>query len=200
MEQRKIVIVDSASNKKVTVNTDATNFGELKRAARAAGINYEGKDWLEGLTKTSPVSDDSLLPVNVNHKGIITNNLVYMLTNTNKRIKSGIMSRQEVYNEIKRRGIENSIKETFGRNFTQVTTSSLIEFLDNCCNKPATPACSNVDNKYDKIVLAVAKFLAALPKDVAEEAIKASEEINNYVVEEIDFSKMSIAELEKQFG
>lgn len=89
MEQRKIIIVDSSSNKKVVINTAATTFGELKTAARAAGINYEGKDWLEGITKTSPVSDDSQLPVNVNYKGQLTNNLVYMLTNTNKRIKSG---------------------------------------------------------------------------------------------------------------
>lgn len=90
METRKIIIVDSSSNQKVVVNTDATTFGELKRAARAAGISYEGKDWLEGITKTSPVGDDSLLPTNVNYKGTTTNNLVYMLTNTNKRIRSGI--------------------------------------------------------------------------------------------------------------
>ena len=73
MENRKIIIVDSSSNQKVVINTDAETFGELKRAARKAGI-------------------DSLLPVNVNYKGTITNNLVYMLTNTNKRIKSGIDS------------------------------------------------------------------------------------------------------------
>ena len=90
METRKIIIVDSSSNQKVVVNTDATTFGELKRAARAAGISYEGKDWLEGITKTSPVGDDSLLPTNVNYKGTTTNNVVYMLTNTNKRIRSGI--------------------------------------------------------------------------------------------------------------
>ena len=92
MENRKIIIVDSSSNQKVVINTDAETFGELKRAARNAGINYEGKDWLEGITKTSPVGDDSLLPVNVNYKGTITNNLVYMLTNTNKKIRSGIDS------------------------------------------------------------------------------------------------------------
>lgn len=91
MEQRKIIIVDSSSNRNVVVNTDAVTFGELKRAARAAGISYEGKDWLEGITKTSPVGDDSLLPVNVTYKGQVTNNLVYMLTNTNKRIKSGMI-------------------------------------------------------------------------------------------------------------
>lgn len=92
MENRKIIIVDSSSNQKVVINTDAETFGELKKAARNAGINYEGKDWLEGITKTSPVGDDSLLPVNVNYKGTITNNLVYMLTNTNKKIRSGIDS------------------------------------------------------------------------------------------------------------
>ena len=89
METRKIIIVDSASNRKVELNTDATTFGELKRAARAAGINYDGKDWLEGITKTMPTTDDSLLPTNVTYKGNVTNNLAYMLTNTNEKIKSG---------------------------------------------------------------------------------------------------------------
>jgi hypothetical protein len=192
MEQRKIIIVDSSSNRKVTVNTDATNFGELKRAARAAGINYEGKDWLEGLTKTSPVSDDSLLPVNVNYKGTVTNNLVYMLTNTNKRIRSG-MNRQEAYAEIKKLGLADGVKKKFGRNFTQVGTNDLIDFINkngkNGTSAPANkskvedlrkemeapkaaPTTGKVDfeAKYNEVVGVIAKFLAFMPKSVLDDA------------------------------
>lgn len=100
METRKIMIVDSSANRKVVINTDATTFGELKRAARAAGVNFEGKDWLEGITKTSPMADESLLPTNVNFKGTTTNNLVYMLTNTNKKIRSGVKFEQIIENFI----------------------------------------------------------------------------------------------------
>lgn len=223
MEQRKIIIVDSSSNRKVTVNTDATNFGELKRAARAAGINYEGKDWLEGLTKTSPVSDDSLLPVNVNYRGTVTNNLVYMLTNTNKRIRSG-MNRQEAYAEIKRLGLADGVKKKFGRNFTQVGTNDLIDFINKngkkgtsaSANKSkvedlrkemeapkAAPTTGKVDfeAKYNEVVGVIAKFLAFMPKSVLNDAAEAAKNLTpETVVEEVDFSQMSIDELKRQFG
>lgn len=226
MEQRKIIIVDSSSNRKVTVNTDATSFGELKRAARAAGINYEGKDWLEGLTKTSPVSDDSLLPVNVNYKGTVTNNLVYMLTNTNKRIRSG-MNRQEAYAEIKKLGLAEDVKKKFGRNFTQVGTNDLIAFI-NKNNKKANAAPaketqkkevenlrnemekatsapakddSKSNSKYASVIAAIARFLAFLPKEVIDDAAEVAKNLTpETVVEEVDFSKMSIDELKRQFG
>ena len=223
MEQRKIIIVDSSSNRKVTVNTDATTFGELKRAARAAGINYEGKDWLEGLTKTSPVSDDSLLPVNVNYKGTVTNNLVYMLTNTNKRIRSG-MNRQEAYAEIKKLGLADGVKKKFGRNFTQVGTNDLIDFI-NKNGKKGTSAPANkskvedlrkemeapkaatttgevdFEAKYNEVVGVIAKFLAFMPKSVLDDAAEAAKNLTpEAVVEEVDFSQMSIDELKRQFG
>lgn len=211
MEQRKIVIIDSSSNRKVTVTTDATSFGELKRAARAAGINYEGKDWLEGLTKTSPVSDDSLLPVNVNYKGTITNNLVYMLTNTNKRIKNG-MSRAEIYAEIKKLGLAEEVKATFGRNFTQVGTKELIAFIEENSRKvskgtpkkkedPKTPSCCNYEAMYNLLVEAIAKFLVSIPQEILDTVAEVSKNIvPETSVEEIDFSEMSVDELKKQFG
>jgi hypothetical protein len=223
MEQRKIIIVDSSSNRKVTVNTDATNFGELKRAARAAGINYEGKDWLEGLTKTSPVSDDSLLPVNVNYKGTVTNNLVYMLTNTNKRIRSG-MNRQEAYAEIKKLGLADGVKKKFGRNFTQVGTNDLIDFINKNGKKgtsapankskvedirkemeapKAAPTTGevNFEAKYNEVVGVIAKFLTFMPKSILDDAAEAAKNLTpETVVEEVDFSQMSIDELKRQFG
>ena len=232
MEQREIIIVDSSSNRKVIVKTDATTFGELKRAARAAGINYEGKDWLEGLTGNSPVNDDSLLPTNVPYvpkkgpnagKTVITNNLVYMLTNTNKRIRSG-MNRQEAYAEIKKLGLADGVKKKFGRNFTQVGTNDLIDFINKNGKKgtsapankskvedlrkemeepKAVPTTEKVDFevKYNEVVGAIAKFLAFMPKSVLDDAAEAAKNLTpETVVEEVDFSNMSIDELKRQFG
>ena len=208
MEQRKIIIVDSSSNRKVTVSTDATTFGELKAAARAAGINYEGKDWLEGLTKTSPVSDESLLPVNVPYKGVVTNNLVYMLTNTNKRIRSG-MNRKEAYIEIKKMNLADAVKRKFGRNFTQVGTSNLVDFIAR--NKArvsvitiqSTPATVNEKScdykgKYEKTVSAIAKLLAFLPKEAIDDAAEVAKRSQKNA--DVDFLDMSVEELKKQFG
>lgn len=209
MEQRQIIIVDSSANKKVVVNTDATNFGELKRAAKAAGINYEGKDWLEGLTKTSPMSDDSLLPVNVPYQGNVTNNLVYMLTNTNKRIKSGSMSRQEAYAEIKKLGLAEGIKKKFGRNFTQVGTNDLVDFITlNMANgkvnspvKEDSNPQKNYKGQYEELVKAVAKFVVSISEPILNDITAVAKMLEaEPAVKEIDFSKMSVEELKTRFG
>lgn len=220
METRKIIIVDSSSNNKVEVNTDAITFGELKRAARAAGISYEGKDWLEGLTKTTPMSDDSLLPTNVSYKGTVTNNLVYMLTNTNKKIKSG-MDRKEIYSEVKRLGIADSIKSKYGKNFTQVSSADLEKEVNAIVNKnikknkavspiknvatPAKPKVAAVrkelDNKdctekYNKVIKGLAKFIGSLSEDVIKDMSEVAKTLTpETVVEEVNFSDVDLKEL-----
>lgn len=223
METRKIVIIDSATNKQVVVNTDASNFGELKRAAKAAGISYEGKDWLEGITKTSPMADDSLLPVNVSYvpksgpnagTPVITNNLVYMLTNTNKKIRSG-MDRKAIYAEIKKLGLAEEVKKKFGKNYTVVGSADLLSVITKAKNKTSkTASTSDVENlaairkemekasknnyeeKYAVVVKALAKFLTSIPKDILNEAAEVAKTLTpETVVEEIDFSSMDLKEM-----
>lgn len=187
MDTRKIIIVDSASNQKVVVNTDATTFGELKRAARAAGINYEGKDWLEGITKSSPVSDDSLLPTNVQYKGTTTNNLVYMLTNTNTKIKSGA-DRKALYSDIKKYNLAEDIKRTFGKNFTQVSNDDLAKFINKASSNESATCINNWKNKYDTLVNATAVYIASIPKDILNEAMKKANDITLNILEDVDFT------------
>lgn len=201
METRKIIVVDSSTQRKVVIDTDATTFGELKSAARAAGINYEGKDWLEGITKTAPVSDDSLLPTNVNFKGTITNNLVYMLTNTNKRIKSGY-DRQGLYAEVRRLGLAEEIKEHFGKNYTQVSNTALASIIasHSTSAQPTSPA-SNESNEvpskdlYQAAVKAIANFLAAVPENVMQDVTKELDNINKSVIKEVSFTDDDIDNL-----
>ena len=141
--ERKIIIVDSASNSQTPITTDATTFGQLKAAVRAAGVNIDGKDWLEGLTKTQPMSDDALLPTNVNYKGQVTNNLVYMLTNTNKKTRSGAMSYTEMKSYIKNNGLAAEFQQKYGKNYTQGKTTEFQEFIaahSAPASQPAKPA------------------------------------------------------------
>jgi hypothetical protein len=212
METRKIIIVDSSSNQKIVVETDATNFGELKRAARAAGINYEGKDWLEGITKTSPMSDDSLLPTNVNYKGTVTNNLVYMLTNTNKRIRSG-MDRKEIYAEVNKLGLKEDIKKKYGKNYTMVSNNDLMAAINDKKGKKAVagPAPKKVATirkemesvdykaKYNKVVTAIAKFLTIIPDDILKDAADAAKNLTpETIVKEVNFSDADLKALFKK--
>lgn len=148
METRKITIISTKSNKRTVINTDATTLGELKNALSAVGVDYEGMTFYEGLTKTELKLDESLLPHDVQrinpttHEPETTNELAFMLTNTNKKIRSGagVMSRSEVYEAIKKNGLQTECLRTFGKNFTKCKTTELISLLNCVSSEPATPS------------------------------------------------------------
>lgn len=127
--EREILIANTKTQKRSKVTTSATTLGELKADLRAAGIDYNGMTFTEGISKTQLLDDSTQLPQNVMYKGQPTNNLVILLTNTKKNIASGTMSRKEVYQAIKDNNLQDAVKEEFGRNFTQVPTSDLLVFL-----------------------------------------------------------------------
>lgn len=127
--EREILIANTKTQKRSKVTTSATTLGELKADLRAAGIDYNGMTFTEGISKTQLLDDATQLPQNVMYKGQPTNNLVILLTNTKKNIASGYMSRKEAYQAIKEHNLQDAVKEEFGRNFTQVSTSDLLVFL-----------------------------------------------------------------------
>lgn len=127
--EREILIANTKTQKRSKITTSATTLGELKADLRAAGIDYSGMTFTEGISKTQLLDDATQLPQNVMYKGQPTNNLVILLTNTKKNIASGTMSRKEVYQAIKDNNLQDAVKEEFGRNFTQVPTSDLLVFL-----------------------------------------------------------------------
>jgi hypothetical protein len=131
METRKITIVSTQSQKKSVIMSAATTLAELKDDLRANGISYAGMTFYEGLSKTELLNDDSLLPQNVSYKGTTTNELVFMLTNSEKKIRSGAeMSRAEAFNAIKENNLQQECKEKFGKAYTNCTTFELISFLE----------------------------------------------------------------------
>lgn len=136
--EREILIANTKTQKRSKVTTSATTLGELKADLRAAGIDYDGMTFTEGISKTQLLDDATQLPQNVIYKGQPTNNLVILLTNTKKNIASGIMTRKEVYQAIKNNNLQDAVKEEFGRNFTQVPTNDLLVFLAQDGNAEAT--------------------------------------------------------------
>lgn len=131
MEKRIITIVSTANSSKVELETDAMTLGELKAAMNQADIAYDGMTFYEGLTKSELVDDASILPHDVVRNGQTTNNLVFMLTNTNKKIRSGY-DRVELYTIIKAKGLAEECKERLGKNFTMCKTSELEELVKEC--------------------------------------------------------------------
>ena len=141
MEARKITVVQTKNQKKSVIMSAATTLAELKSDLRANGIDYDGMTFFEGTSKVELKNDASVLPHDVPYKGTVTNELVFMLTNTNKKIKSGAMSRMEAYAEIKRRGLQDACLKKFGKNFTMCKTADLIALVQsNGASKPAPVA------------------------------------------------------------
>lgn len=152
MEARKIVIVQTKNQKKSVIMSAATTLAELKSDLRANGIDYYGMTFFEGTSKVELKNDASVLPHDVPYKGTVTNELVFMLTNTNKKIRSGAveMSRAEAYNAIKSMGLQDACVKKFGKNFTMCKTADLIALIQsNGASKPA-PAAPEADTKMEE--------------------------------------------------
>lgn len=134
MQVRKILVANSKTQQRYELQSAATTLGELKAELRDQNIDYGGMTFTEGFSKTQLLSDDSLLPTNVMHRGQVTNDLVILLTNTTKKIASGVEDRTRVaaYELINSLGedVKDAIRDAFGRNYTQVTTADLWNFLD----------------------------------------------------------------------
>lgn len=133
MEARKITVVQTKNQKKSVIMSAATTLAELKSDLRANGIDYDGMTFFEGTSKVELKNDDSVLPHDVPYRGTITNELVFMLTNTNKKIRSGAvaMSRMDAYSKIKSLGLQDECKKRYGKNFTQCGTADLIALIEN---------------------------------------------------------------------
>lgn len=149
METRKITIVSTKSQSKKVIMSSATTLAELKSDLRQNGIDYEGMSFFEGTSKVELKNDASVLPHDVPWKGTVTNELVFMLTNTNKKIRSGAMSRMEAYAEIKRMGLQDACLKKFGKNFTMCKTADLIALVQS--NSAAKPAFKAETKKEEKV-------------------------------------------------
>lgn len=132
METRTILIANNKTQRRYSIETNATTLGELQDQMTAQGIDFSGMTFTEGITKTQLLDRESLLPTNVMFKGSPTNNLVMLLTNPNKRVASGAYPtvRKEFGAFIKEHNLGDLIKEEFGNNWTRVSTANLISFFE----------------------------------------------------------------------
>ena len=131
METRKVTIINSKTqSQSVIQDSKATTLGELKQEMRDADIDYEGMTFFEGHMRAELKDDASTLPTNIPYKGQVVNDLVFMLTAPEKKIKSGTMTRAEVYAEIKKRNLQSDCVNIFGKNFTQCSTADLISLIE----------------------------------------------------------------------
>ena len=147
MEKREILVANNRDQSKYRIVTDATTRGELEDViarnedvykmvgnawvSNPSPINISGLTFTEGITKTQLLTRDSALPTNVQFRGQTTNNLVILLTNTTKQIRSGAYptNRKEFGEYIKKNNLGEAIKQEFGDNWTRISTDKLLGFF-----------------------------------------------------------------------
>ena len=138
METRKVTIINSKTqSQKVIQDSKATTLGELKQEMRERGIDYTGMTFFEGHMRAELKDDAAPLPTNIPYKGQVVNDLTFMLTAPEKKVKSGAMTRVEAYAEIKKRGLQGACVDKFGKNFTQCSTADLISLIEKNSTKAA---------------------------------------------------------------
>lgn len=147
MEARKITVIQTKNQKKSVIMSAATTLAELKSDLRANDIDYDGMTFFEGTSKVELKNDSSVLPHDVPYKGTVTNELVFMLTNTNKKIRSGAatISRTEAYSVIKSMSLQNACVKKFGKNFTMCKTADLIALIKDSALKHAPKAETKIE-------------------------------------------------------
>ena len=129
---RKVTVLVESTQSKVVFESNATTLGELKNELKERQVRYDSDCvFKEAASKTILTSDESILPSNIPWKGQVTNNLVFMVTAPQKKIRSGAMDRKEAYTRVKELGLQGKIQEHEGKNFTQCSTAILISYIEN---------------------------------------------------------------------
>lgn len=153
MIEREILIANNRDQSKYRIVTGAETLGQLQNdianntnvykmvgqawVKNPTPIDVNGLTFTEGITKTQLLTRDSALPTNVQFKGQTTNNLVMLLTNTTKQIRSGAYptNRKDFGAYIKQNNLGEAIKQEFGYNWTRISTDKLVNFFANTAEK-----------------------------------------------------------------
>ena len=115
--------------------TNATTYGQLKEELQSQGFDLSNTRVTEGNTQLDLVNDDAVLPINIQKRGQITNDLIIVMT-PNARPKSGSIDVQNAsYAELKAavkalyHGPQfEAARDHFG-NYTQLKTDVMRDLL-----------------------------------------------------------------------
>ena len=177
---RKVTVLSNKGANTVVINTEATTLGELKLEMSAANVNFEGMSIFEGISKTELMDDASILPSNLPYKGQITNDLVILLSVKDKKITSGMASRQEIYAMLTPE-LKAMVVSKYGKNFTQVSSADLLQVIADASddNDAEVPTPENNIQEAETPIEALFVSFSLLVKELYEEDFISEEVINN---------------------
>ena len=113
----------------------ATTYGQLKEELQSQGFDLSNTRVTEGNTQLDLVNDDAVLPVNIQKRGQLTNDLIIVMT-PNARPKSGSIDVQNAsYAELKAEvkalyhGEQSEEARAHFGNYTQMKTAVMRDLL-----------------------------------------------------------------------
>lgn len=167
MSTKKFTVIDTRTGLKKTFDSEANTVGELKADLARLDISTEGMAIQEGLTRTELGGNGTYLPHDVPYKGGTTNNLVFRLTQAEKRIKSGSV-RSDAYDQVKKLGLQNAIVAKYGKNFTMCKTAELVAEVEAAKKKAAPKAETKKNKKEPKYSNAAEKAITVLASKLVD--------------------------------
>ena len=196
MEKRKITVIPTKTHKTQVIESAATTLAELKADLTKAGIDYTDCTFFEGLTKIELKNDAAILPHDVPYKGTTTNNLVFMITNASKKIRSGAkLDRKAIIEEIKVKNLTEVVKNTYGKNYTNCKTEDLEKILsmNNTPTLKEAPAKKEVPNESVMKTTDLSNYVTkAELREVIESLLKEMEDVEVDYVEDVDIDNIAI--------
>lgn len=204
MEKRKITVIPTKTHKTQVIESAATTLAELKADLTKAGIEYTDCTFFEGLTKIELKNDAAILPHDVPYKGTTTNNLVFMITNASKKIRSGAkLDRKAIIEEIKVKNLTEVVKKTYGKNYTNCKTEDLQKILNketasttadaSAPTAKAAPAKKEVPNKPAMKTTDLSSYVTkAELRKVIESLLKEMEDADVDYIEDVDIDNIAI--------
>ena len=165
---KTIAISNTINGVKTVVETNATTLGELKQFMNDNNISYPSDAlWYSGLTKSRLEFDSSeflsenprTCDINGQYKDVYA---VILIVPAKNKIESG-MTRSEAYQYIYENNLKDEIFEAFGKNFTNVSTPDLVDFIEGYDDEPVNndeeeECCCNC-KKEPKTPLDLLKFI-----------------------------------------
>lgn len=195
METRKITIISTKNHSTKVINSAATTLAELKSDLNNAGISYTDCTFFEGLTKTELKNDAAILPHDVPYKGTTTNNLVFMITNASKKIRSGA-DRKSIIAEIKAKNLTEVVKKVYDKNYTNCKTEDLERILsmnNNSAPKEAPAKKETVETKSNTSVPNDTEYITkAQLKEVITGLVEEMKYVGMNYSDEINIDNISI--------
>ena len=196
METRKITIISTKNHSTKVINSAATTLAELKADLTKAGIDYTDCTFFEGLTKIELKNDAAILPHDVPYKGTTTNNLVFMITNASKKIRSGAkLDRKAIIEEIKAKNLTEVVKKTYGKNYTNCKTEDLEKILsmNNTSAPKEAPVKKEAPSKLDVKTTDLSNYVTkAELREIIESLLKEMEDAYVDCVEDVDIDNIAI--------